>query len=72
MEAIATAAREKPAVDFDPLSPELRVSRQVYSKTAAQLDDARHIRASKLSTLLVLDPVSTSAARCRAGSVSIA
>jgi hypothetical protein len=35
MEAIATAAREKPAVDFDPLSPE-----------AAQLDDACHIRPS--------------------------
>jgi hypothetical protein len=61
MEAIATAAREKPAVDFDPLSPE-----------PAQLDDARHTRPGKLSALLVLDPISTSAARCRVGSVSIA
>ena len=50
----------------------VRVSRQVYFKKAAQHDDARHIRPSKFSTLLVLDPVSTSAARCRAGSEGIA
>jgi hypothetical protein len=50
MDAIATAAREKPAVDFDRSARNVRVSRQVYFKTAAQLDDARHIRPSKLST----------------------
>ncbi len=50
----------------------VRVSRQVYFNRVAQLDDARHIRARKLSTLLVLDPVSTLAARCRAGSEGIA